>query len=66
MPPELKRPVELHQKEAAEIVGVSWQTLRLWRSKGYGPEWHYKGRRVVYFVDDLQAWFDRKYEPVDR
>jgi transposase len=55
----------LNDVEAAKFLGVSKQTLRNWRSKGSGKGPAYvklspgpRGR-VVYLLEDLQAYRDR-------
>jgi len=47
--------------EAAKILGIRPQTLRIWRMTGRGPKYiRYGGRtgRIVYRVSDLEAWLD--------
>ena len=43
--------------EAAQYLGISASTLSKLRVFGGGPKFHKLGRRVVYAVDDLDAWF---------
>lgn len=46
-------------KEAADIVGASVQTLRNWRWKGEGPRFRKIGKRMVrYHRVDLAAFID--------
>ena len=49
----------LRTKEAADFVGLSPRTLEKHRTYGTGPAYRKLGGRVVYAVDDLQAWADR-------
>jgi hypothetical protein len=45
--------------QAAALLGMQPQTLRLWRLKGTGPRYvRYGGPRgrVVYRVSDLESW----------
>ena len=61
MPPT---PVGLPQRylrtpEAARIVGLSDRTLEKHRIYGTGPRYSKLGGRVVYSVEDLQAWVER-------
>ncbi len=43
--------------EAAELIGVSRETLRHWRHTGYGPPLSKpKGRKIRYPEGPLQAW----------
>lgn len=45
--------------EAARILGISPRTLEKYRCHGSGPTFRKLGGRVVYAVDDLQAWAER-------
>ena len=54
LPPRL-----LRTKEAARFLGISLRTLEKHRTYGTGPTYRKLGGRVVYSVDDLQAWADR-------
>ena len=49
----------LRTKEAAHFVGLSARTLEKHRTYGTGPSYRKLGGRVVYAVDDLQAWTER-------
>ena len=49
----------LRTKEAAEFLSLSARTLEKHRTYGTGPTYRKLGGRVVYSVDDLQAWADR-------
>lgn len=52
-------PELLRQAEAAELLGVSEETLRAWRKLKRGPAWiRYSSRSVRYRRDDLDAWLD--------
>ena len=42
--------------EAAELLGLSAGTLRVWRCQGQGPSYYKVGNAVRYKVDDLEAW----------
>lgn len=46
----------LSTKEAARFLGLSNRTLEKHRSYGTGPVYRKIGGRVVYTIDDLQAW----------
>lgn len=52
-------PRYLRTKEAATFLGLSPRTLEKHRTYGTGPAYRKLGGRVVYAVDDLQAWADR-------
>lgn len=49
----------LRTKEAAEFLSLSARTLEKHRTYGTGPNYRKLGGRVVYAVDDLQAWTER-------
>ena len=49
----------LRTKEAAEFLSLSSRTLEKHRTYGTGPAYRKLGGRVVYSIDDLQAWADR-------
>lgn len=49
----------LRTKEAAEFLSLSARTLEKHRTYGTGPAYRKLGGRVVYAVDDLQAWAER-------
>jgi hypothetical protein len=46
-------------QQAAAYLGLSHRTLEKHRTFGTGPAYRKLGGRVVYAVDDLQAWADR-------
>jgi predicted DNA-binding transcriptional regulator AlpA len=46
-------------KEAAKILGLSFRTLEKHRTYGTGPRFSKLGGRVVYRMQDLQAWASR-------
>jgi len=49
----------LRTPEAARFLGLSGRTLEKHRTYGTGPRYSKIGGRVVYRVEDLQAWVDR-------
>ncbi len=49
----------LRTKEAAEFLSLSARTLEKHRTYGTGPAYRKLGGRVVYAIDDLQAWTER-------
>lgn len=51
LPPRL-----LRTPDAARFLGISIRTLEKHRTYGTGPTYRKIGGRVVYAVDDLQAW----------
>ncbi len=58
----------LRTPEAARFLGLSGRTLEKHRTYGTGPAYRKLGGRVVYSIDDLQAWIARAatigYRPV--
>ncbi|MFC7706345.1 helix-turn-helix transcriptional regulator [Plastorhodobacter daqingensis] len=52
-------PRYLRTPEAAQFLGLSDRTLEKHRVYGTGPTYKKLGGRVVYSVEDLQAWADR-------
>lgn len=49
----------LRQAEAAEWLGLSARTLEKHRCCGTGPVYRKIGGRVVYAMEDLQAWAEQ-------
>lgn len=45
--------------EAAHLLGISPRTLEKYRCHGSGPMFRKLGGRVVYAIDDLEAWADQ-------
>jgi predicted DNA-binding transcriptional regulator AlpA len=52
-------PRYLRTPEAARFLSLSGRTLEKHRTYGTGPDYRKLGGRVVYCVEDLQAWADR-------
>ncbi|PVA08693.1 DNA-binding protein [Pelagivirga sediminicola] len=46
-------------RQAARFLSLSARTLEKHRTYGTGPAYRKLGGRVVYSVDDLQAWAER-------
>jgi hypothetical protein len=46
--------------DAAQYLGISASTLSKLRVFGGGPKFHKLGRRVVYDIRDLDAWFEAR------
>lgn len=46
-------------QQAAAYLGLSHRTLEKHRTYGTGPAYRKLGGRVVYAIEDLQAWADR-------
>lgn len=49
-------PRYLRTPEVARFLGLSGRTLEKHRSFGTGPAYRKLGGRVVYALDDVQAW----------
>jgi helix-turn-helix protein len=48
---------------AADWIGLSTSTLAKLRLSGQGPAYSKLGRRVVYAINDLEAWVtERRYK----
>ncbi|CAN5146400.1 hypothetical protein BH10PSE1_BH10PSE1_35280 [soil metagenome] len=58
-PPTPLPPRLLRTPEAARQLGLSGRTLEKHRTYGTGPIYRKIGGRVVYALQDLQAWADR-------
>ena len=52
-------PRYLRTPEAARFLGLSGRTLEKHRTYGTGPRYSKLGGRVVYQLEDLQAWVAR-------
>lgn len=50
----------LSQSDLVERWGVSPKTLERWRWLGYGPRYIKIGGRVVYRLDEIEAWEARQ------
>ena len=50
----------LSQSELVERWGVSPRTLERWRWLGFGPRYIKVGGRVVYRVDEIEAFEERQ------
>ena len=48
----------LRTPDAARFLGISLRTLEKHRTYGTGPTFRKLGGRVVYSIDELQAWAD--------
>jgi predicted DNA-binding transcriptional regulator AlpA len=57
--PLLGAPRFVRTQQAAAYLGLSHRTLEKHRTYGTGPAYRKLGGRVVYAVEDLQAWADR-------
>jgi hypothetical protein len=46
----------------ARKLGISRQSLAIWRLKGSGPPYYKAGSRVLYRVSDVEKWLeDRRH-----
>lgn len=52
----------LSMSDLAEREGVPLQTVRVWRTKGYGPRGMTVGRHVRYRLSEVIAWEDALVE----
>jgi hypothetical protein len=44
--------------QAARRLGVSKNTMAVWRARGVGPPCHYAGDKPIYYPSELRAWID--------
>lgn len=51
-------PRYLRTPDAARFLGISIRTMEKHRTYGTGPIYRKIGGRIVYSIDDLQAWTD--------
>ena len=59
-----EKPLLYGEREAARLLGLSAGTLRLYRSDGRGPAYHQLGKRILYALEDLNAWVSaRRVDP---
>jgi predicted DNA-binding transcriptional regulator AlpA len=49
-------PQNLITAEVAELVRAPIETVRYWRHIGKGPKSFKVGRRVLYAIEDVEAW----------
>jgi len=49
-------PQNLITAEVAELVRAPIETVRYWRHVGKGPASFKVGRRVLYAIEDVDAW----------
>lgn len=52
----------LSMSDLADREGVPLQTVRGWRTKGYGPRGMAVGRHVRYRLSDVIAWEDAQID----
>ena len=55
-----QRPIYLTNQEAAALLRLSPRTLEKQRLVGGGPPFKKFGRRVLYALEDLEAWAARR------
>ena len=55
----------LTPKRAANYLGISESALRLWRSRGTGPQFFRAGEKLVrYRKVDLDLWVERRLSQI--
>lgn len=42
--------------EAAEYLRVKKETMEAWRTRGGGPRFRRAGRRILYAIEDIEAF----------
>ena len=50
------KPILKSNKETADILGVKEDTLDHWRVRGHGPRFVRIGRRIMYRLEDIEAF----------
>lgn len=55
----------LNELELATHLGVSRKTLQKWRSLGLGPTYLKLGAKVVYRIEDIDAYVQRSLRKSD-
>lgn len=53
-------------REAADYLRTSERALRRYRDEGGGPNYIYHSKRVIYRLDDLEAWVNSRTQRSDR
>lgn len=53
---ELEPVAHLTMQDLATRLGVPLQTVRVWRTKNYGPRGMTIGRHIRYRLVDVEAW----------
>jgi len=51
----------LTSREAAELLCLKESTMEVWRCHGKGPRFHRAGRRVLYALEDIEAFVGRSF-----
>ena len=46
----------INEREVESYIGISINTLRKWRWEGKGPQFVKLGRRVMYRIQDVEAF----------
>lgn len=59
------KPSYMTTYEAADFLGFTAGTLRVWRSQGKGPSYYKVGSTVRYEMDDLEAWKNENVKHVE-
>jgi excisionase family DNA binding protein len=55
----VSEPAYLTERELAEYLRLSVETLRNWRKKGQGPPWEEARRgRVRYRAEEVELWLE--------
>lgn len=48
--------IMLGTADAANVLGVTPGTMRMWRTRGVGPQWYVRGGAVVYVADEIASY----------
>ena len=52
----------ISQPDLSEMLDRPLSTLRYWRHTGHGPKSFKLGGRVVYKLEDVEAWIESQYQ----
>lgn len=56
----LKPTDKLGRREAAEYIGISFNTLTCWSSEKKGPPFYKLGKKCLYKIADLDAFMETR------
>ena len=59
------KPSYMTTYEAADFLGFTAGTLRVWRCQGKGPSYYKVGNAVRYKIDDVEAWKNANVKHVE-
>jgi excisionase family DNA binding protein len=60
-----RTPQVMTQSRAAQFLGVSRETLRVWTRKGVGPPRTRMGKRYWYSLEAVREWLSNNCKPIE-